>query len=780
MAGSRLQGKEVIFLAYQSLGTAFAALSISPIYVYKVTFSGKLRDHQTEDVVFGVCSLIFWTLTLVTLLKYAIIMLTADDNGEGGTFALYSLLCRHGKFGLLPNYQTADEEISTYGNAKISLRSTPSSRFRGSIDRLKRRKTLLLLLVLFGASLGMTFGALAPAISVLSSIEGVQAQVTSLHKGSVIAIASVVLIGLFVLQHRGTYRAAFVFAPIMILWSLSIAALGIYNIIVWNPNVYKALSPYFIIEFFRHTGPDGWISLGGVLLCITGTEVMFEDLGYFSAASVRIAFFCVTYPCLVLQYLGQAAFLSKNFTAFPMSFYASIPDPLFWPFFAMAVLAAIVASETAISAACSFVNQSHALGCFPRVKILHTSRWIKGRIYVPELNWVLMILCLAVAVGFRDTNHIAYAFAFAWILKAFVTTWLMSLAIHYVWHKNLAFTISFFLLFGSIETIYFSSACVKIPKGAWVPLFLSSLFMFVMYIWHYATRKKYKIDLQNKVPMKWILTLGPTLGVLRVPGIGLFYTELATGIPATFANFLSNLPAFYQVAVFVCVKTIPVPHVPHKERYLIGRIGPKSYRLYRCVVRNGYKDVHRKDDDLENDLIMSIAEFIQLEAEGCGTLDGSMDGWMAVVRTSEKFGTRLAVSESDDPIISHSSSFSDSVGCSCSKSAALLKLQSIYVKESSHLTLHRGRIYRFQLRETKFKNPQVKEELLHLVEAQQAGVTYVMGHSQVRARSNSSFLKKFAINGVYSFLSENCRSPSVALNIPQVCLIEVGMKYHVV
>lgn len=228
------------------------------------------------------------------------------------------------------------------------------------------------------------------------------------------------------------------------------------------------------------------------------------------------------------------------------------------------------------------------------------------------------------------------------------------------------------------------------------------------------------------------------------------------------------------------MKTIPVPHVPHKERYLIGRIGPKSYRLYRCVVRNGYKDVHRKDDDLENDLIMSIAEFIQLEAEGCGTLDGSMDGWMAVVRTSEKFGTRLAVSESDDPIISHSSSFSDSMGCSCSKSAALLKLQSIYVKESSHLTLHRGRIYRFQLLETKFKNPQVKEELLHLVEAQQAGVTYVMGHSQVRARSNSSFLKKFAINGVYSFLSENCRSPSVALNIPQVCLIEVGMKYHVV
>ncbi|XP_030530236.1 potassium transporter 3 [Rhodamnia argentea] len=779
MVGSKLQGKEVIFLAYQSLGTAFADLSISPIYVYKVTFSGKLRDYQTEDVVFGACSLVFWTLTVVSLFKYVIITLTADDNGEGGTFALYSLLCRHAKFGLLPNYQTADEEISTYHSPNYSLRGTTSSRFRRSIERLKRRKTLLLLLILFGASLGVTLGALTPAISVLSSIEGAQTRVTSLHERSVIAIASVVLIGLFVLQHRGTYRAAFLFAPIMILWSLSIAAVGIYNIIVWNPNVYKALCPYYIVEFFRHTGIDGWISLGGVLLCITGTEVMFAELGSFSASSLRIAFLCVTYPCLVLQYLGQAAFLSKNFTAFPRSFYASIPDPLFWPFFAMAVLAAIIASETVISAACSLVKQSQALGCFPRVKILHTSRWIKGRIYVPELNWVLMILCLAVAVGFRDTNRMAYAFAFAWILKAFVTTWLMSLVIHLVWHKNPAVTISFCLLFGSIETIYFSSACLKIPKGAWVPLFLSVLFTFVMYIWHYATRKKYKIDLNNKVPMKWILNLGPTLGVLRVPGIGLFYTDLATGIPATFAHFLSNLPAFYQVAVFVCVKTVPIPHVPHKERYLIGRIGPKSYGLYRCIVRNGYKDVHRKDDDLENDLIMSIAEFIQLESEGSGTVDGSMDGRMAVVRTSDKFGTRLAVLESDNPTISYSPSFSDSMGSSCSKSAALKKLHSIYVKESSHLTRRRGRIYHFELLETKFKNPQVKEELLLLVEAQHAGVTYVMGHSHVKARSHSSFLKKFAINAVYSFLSENCRSPAVALNIPQVCLIEVGMKYHV-
>lgn len=271
--------------------------------------------------------------------------------------------------------------------------------------------------------------------------------------------------------------------------------------------------------------------------------------------------------------------------------------------------------------------------------------------------------------------------------------------------------------------------------------------------------------------MKWILTLGPGLGIVRVPGIGLIYTELASGVPATFTHFLTNLPAFYQVVVFVCVKTVPVPYVPPKERYLIGRIGPKSYRMYRCIVRNGYKDVHSNEDDLENDLVMSLAEFIQLEAEGFGIQDGSVDGWLAVVRTSDKFGKRLVMSVSDG-----SSSSSPSVTLNSSKSPALQKLQLMYEQESPEVNL-RPRFH-FKLTDARYKDSRIKDELLEIVEAKYAGVSYIIGHSHIKAKWNAPFLRRFLINVVYSFLRKNCRGPAVVLNIPHICLIEVGMNYH--
>ncbi|KAI4326877.1 hypothetical protein L6164_019401 [Bauhinia variegata] len=620
-------------------------------------------------------------------------------------------------------------------------------------------------------------GALTPAISVISSIEGLKVQAKVVSSGMVVLISCVLLVGLYVLQHRGSHKVSFVFPPIMILWLLCIFMVGIYNVIKWNPRVYRALSPYYICKFFYITGKDGWINLGGVFLCVTGTQAMFSDLGYFKQASIRVAFCCVIYPCLVLQYMGQAAFLSKNLSAVPISFYASIPDILFWPIFVVTALAAIVASQAVISAAFSIVQQCHAFECFPRVKVVHSRRWIHGQTYIPEINWVLMIFSLAVTVGFRDINQIGYAYGVACLILTFVTTWLTSLVINLVWHQSLVVALAFIFFFGSIEILFLSSYCIKIPKGGWVPLLLSAAFLIVMYVWHYGSRKKYLFDMHNKVSMKWILTLGPSLGIVRVPGMGLIYTELATGVPATFTHFLTNLPVFYQVVVFVCVKTVPVPHVPHQERYLIGRIGPKSYRLYRCIVRNGYRSVYNNENDFENELVMSIAEFIQLEAEGSsGSLDGSVDGRLAVVRTSGKFGKRLLMSESVRVEEDSRTSFPEgALTVSSSKSPALKKLQSMYEQESPELT-NRRRI-RFELINTIYKDPRVKEELLELVEAKRAGAAYVIGHSYVKAKWNSSFIKKFAIN-LHSFLRKNCRAPAVGLNIPQISLIKVGMNYH--
>lgn len=759
-----------LLLAYQSLGVVYGDLSTSPLYVYSSAFSGRLDEKESEETILGAFSLIFWTLTLIPLLKYIFIVLSADDNGEGGTFALYSLLCRHAKFSLLPNQQAADEELSTYkyGNAVHAVGSSPFKRF---LEKHKKLRTVLLVVVLFGACMVIGDGVLTPAISVLSSVSGLQVTENKLTDGELLILACVILVGLFALQHFGTHKVAVMFAPIIIVWLISIFAVGLYNVIHWNPKVISAISPLYIIKYFRETGKTGWISLGGLLLCITGTEAMFADLGHFTALSIRLAFTFFVYPCLVVQYMGQAAYLSKNLDKIPNSFYDSIPEPVFWPVFVVATLSAIVGSQAIITATFSIVKQCHSLGCFPRVKVVHTSRHIYGQIYIPEINWILMILTLAITIGFQDTTLIGNAYGLACMTVMFITTFLMALIIIFVWYKSIFLAGAFLLFFLAIEGVYLSAAFIKVPQGGWVPLVLSSVFMVVMYIWHYGTRKKYNFDLHNKVSLRWLLGLGPSLGIVRVPGIGLIYSELATGVPAIFSHFVTNLPAFHKVLVFVCVKSVPVPYVSPEERFLIGRVCPRPYRMYRCIVRYGYKDVQRDDGDFENQLIQSIAEFIQMEAEEpqFSSSESSLDGRMAVISTRNvESSTNLIISVQEEDIGSSSSIQS-------SKSLTLQSLQSVFDEDNPV----RRRQVRFQLPSDPGMDPAVREELMDLIQAKEAGIAYIMGHSYVKARRSSSFVKRFMIDILYSFLRKNCRGPSVALNIPHISLIEVGMIYYV-
>ncbi|XP_074294371.1 potassium transporter 4-like isoform X2 [Silene latifolia] len=759
-----------LLLACQSVGVVYGDMSTSPLYVYTSAFKGNRKNYLTEDVVFGAFSLIFWTITLIPLLKYVFIVLSADDNGEGGTFALYSLLCRHAKLSLLPNQQAADEELSTYkyGHSGSIASTSPLKRF---LEKHKKLRTALLLLVLFGASMVIGDGVLTPAISVLSSVSGLRVAVPNIKEGQLMVIACVILVGLFALQHCGTHKVAFLFAPVVFIWLFSILVIGLYNIIHWNPKILHALSPHYIVRYFKETGKDGWISLGGILLCITGTETMFADIGHFTAFSVRLAFACVVYPCLVVQYMGQAAFLSKNLNSIEFSFYDSIPDPVFWPVFVIATLAAIVGSQAIITATFSIVKQCHALGCFPRVKVVHTSKHIYGQIYIPEINWILMILTLSVTIGFRDTTLIGHAYGLACMSVLLITSCLMALVITFVWQKGF-FALPFLLFFGFIEGMYLSSAFTKVAQGGWVPIMLSLVFMLVMYVWHYGTRKKYNFDLHNKVSLKWILGLGPSLGIVRVPGIGLIYSELATGVPAIFSHFVTNLPAYHKVLVFVCVKSVPVPYVSPEERFLIGRICPRPYRMYRCIVRYGYKDTPRDDGEFENLLIQSIAEFIQMESvesRYSGSDSSSFDGRMAVISTRAADATSsLIISEQDEHDINEITQ--------SSRSLTLQSLRSIYEDES---VVTRRRRVRFQVPPGPAMDPAVRDELVDLVEAKEAGVAYIMGHSYVKARRSSSFMKKLAIDIGYSFLRKNCRGPAVALNIPHISLIEVGMIYYV-
>ncbi|XP_008230631.1 PREDICTED: potassium transporter 8-like [Prunus mume] len=758
--------KTLLTLAYQSLGVVYGDLSTSPLYVYKSTFAEDIHHSETNEEIYGVLSFVFWTLTLIPLVKYVFIVLRADDNGEGGTFALYSLLSRHARVSSLPNCQLADEELSEY--TKDGVVSTSNSAFGSSLkSTLEKHRVLqkvLLILALIGTCMVIGDGVLTPAISVFSAVSGLELSMSKeQHRYVEVPVACVILVFLFALQHYGTHRVGFLFAPVVITWLFCISSIGVYNIFRWNPQVYQALSPYYMYKFLKKTQKGGWMSLGGILLCMTGSEAMFADLGHFSQLSIKIAFTFVVYPSLILAYMGQAAYLSEHHVIqsdYRIGFYESVPEKIRWPVLAIAILAAVVGSQAIITGTFSIIKQCSSLGCFPRVKIIHTSSKIHGQIYIPEINWTLMLLCLAVTIGFRDTKSMGNASGLAVITVMLVTTCLMSLVIVLCWHKSIFLAICFILFFGSIEALYFSASLIKFREGAWVPIALSFIFLVVMYVWHYGTFKKYEFDVQNKVSINWLLSLGPTLGIVRVRGIGLIHTELVSGIPAIFSHFVTNLPAFHQVVVFLCIKSVPVPHVGPEERFLVGRVGPKEYRLYRCIARYGYRDVHKDDIEFERDLVCSIAEFIRSERPECDVSLEKLedDEKMTVVGTSSSNldGIRISVDDAD-----------------FSEMASTSELQEIRPTEKPKKRV------RFVVPESPQIDREAVEELQELMEAREAGMAFILGHSYVKAKRGSNLMKKLVINVGYDFLRRNFRGPTYALSIPRASTLEVGMVYHV-
>ncbi|KAM0942634.1 putative potassium transporter [Dioscorea sansibarensis] len=761
--------RTVLTLAYQSLGVVYGDLSTSPLYVYKSTFAEDIEHSESNEEIYGVLSFVFWTLTLIPLLKYVFIVLRADDNGEGGTFALYSLLCRHARVGFLPNCQLADEELSAYkktdggphlsnGEIAATANSSEASRMKRLLEKHQVLQRLLLILALIGTCMVIGDGILTPAISVFSAVSGLELSMAREHHKCVeVPVTCFILVCLFALQHYGTHRVGFLFAPIVVMWLLCISLIGVYNILHWNPHVYQALSPYYMYKFLRKTQRDGWMSLGGILLCITGSEAMFADLGHFSQLSIKIAFTSMVYPSLILAYMGQAAYLSRHHiieSDYRIGFYVSVPEQIRWPVLAIAILAAVVGSQAIITGTFSIIKQCSALGCFPRVKIVHTSSKFHGQIYIPEINWILMILCLAVTIGFRDTKRMGNASGLAVITVMLVTTCLMSLVMVLCWNKSILLAVCFIVFFGTIEALYFSASLIKFLEGAWVPIALAFIFMIIMYVWHYGTLKKYEFDVQNKVSINWLLGLGPTLGIVRVRGIGLIHTELVSGIPAIFSHFVTNLPAFHQVLVFLCIKSVPVPYVHPGERFLIGRIGPKEFRLYRCIVRYGYRDVHKDDLEFEKDLVCSVAEFIRTEAN-------------TSLEEPEKDDERMAVVGEGSRLCEENGIPDDEAGPSNSREIR------------SPVIMSRKKKVRFVLPESPQLNIAVREELQELMEAREAGMAFILGHSHMRAKSGSSLLKRFVIDVAYDFLRRNCRGLDYAVSIPHASTLEVGMIYHV-
>ncbi|VAH84082.1 unnamed protein product [Triticum turgidum subsp. durum] len=517
-----------LHLAFQSLGVVYGDMGTSPLYVFSSTFTGGIKD--TDDLL-GVMSLIIYTVLLLPLMKYCFIVLRANDNGDGGTFALYSLISRYARISLIPNQQAEDATVSHYKLESPTNRVKRAHWIKEKMENSPKFKVILFLVTILATSMVIGDGVLTPCISVLSAVTGIKQSAKSLTQGQIAGIAIGILIVLFLVQRFGTDKVGYTFGPVIFIWFILIAGIGIYNLIKHDTGILKAFNPQYIVEYFQRNGKDGWISLGGVILCITGTEAMFADLGHFNVRAIQIGFSAVLLPSVLLAYMGQAAYLRIHPEDVADTFYKSIPGPLYWPTFVVAVAAAIIASQAMISGAFAIIAQSQVLGCFPRVRVTHTSKKYHGQVYIPEINYALMILCVAVTAIFQTTDKIGNAYGIAVVFVMFITTLLVTLVMAMIWKTSLLWIALFPIIFGGAELLYLSSAFYKFVEGGYLPLGFAAILMLIMGTWHYVHVHRYKYELKNKVSNNYVADLATRRNLARLPGIGVLYSELVQGIP---------------------------------------------------------------------------------------------------------------------------------------------------------------------------------------------------------------------------------------------------------
>ncbi|KAK6139124.1 hypothetical protein DH2020_027132 [Rehmannia glutinosa] len=452
-------------LAFQSIGVIYGDIGTSPLYVFSSTFPDGI-DHK--DDILGVLSLIIYTIILVPMVKYVFIVLWANDNGDGGTFALYSKICRYANVALIPKNQPEDTQLSNYRMEETLNETKGSQKMKETMEKSLTTKIVLFLVTILGTSMVIGDGVLTPCIS-----------------DAVVYISILILIGLFCVQRFGTDKVGYAFAPVLCLWFLFITVIGVYNLFKHDASVLRAFNPKYIIEYFKRTGKKGWISLGGAVLCITGTEAMFADLGHFNVPAVQISFSTVVFPSILLAYIGQASYLSKFPENAATVFYDSIPT--------------VIASQAMISGTFAIISQSLSLGCFPRVKVVHTSSKYEGQVYIPEINYIFMVACVLVTYGFKTTVKIGNAYGIAVVSVMLITTSLLTLIMILIWKTKIWWTALFFTVFMSIELVYFSSVLYKFVQGGYLPLAFSFVLMSMMAVWHYAQKQRYMFELKNKL-----------------------------------------------------------------------------------------------------------------------------------------------------------------------------------------------------------------------------------------------------------------------------------------
>ena len=534
-------------LALGALGVVFGDIGTSPLYTMKEVFGGH-HLALTQGNVLGILSLVFWSLMLVVSLKYVSVMMRADNKGEGGILALLAL---------------------AQGQAPLG----------------SRIRWVLMSLGFLGASLFFGDSLITPAISVLSAVEGLEMGAPALHP-FIVPLALGILVGLFVIQRHGTAVIGKLFGPVMLLWFTVLGLLGLLGILR-NPQVLAALSPAYALHFFAAHGVAGFLILGAVVLAITGAEALYADMGHFGRRPIQLVWFAYVLPALVLNYFGQGALLLASPEAVRNPFYMLAPEWALYPMVGLATVATVIASQAVISGAFSVTRQVIQMGYAPRLIIRHTSAAEAGQIYIPFVNWTLMVGVALLVLGFQSSSNLAAAYGIAVTGTFAIDTILVCMVMRVRWGLGLGATLAGMLTFLTIDLAFFSANAVKIPDGGWFPLAAAMLVFTLLVTWKRGreiVQQRLQETAQPLAPFVDVLLAHPPI---RVPGTAVFMTADAHGAPSAMLHNLKHNKVLHERVVILNVRHADVPYVAADRRLEMEKL---AEGFYHVVVRYGFMD----------------------------------------------------------------------------------------------------------------------------------------------------------------------------------------------
>lgn len=552
------RGRRLAILTVTALGVVFGDIGTSPLYALSESFLLS-RQHgllPTQANVYGILSLILWSLTIIVTVKYVAFVMRADNKGEGGIVALLALLLR-----------------------KHAAKMTARELF------------LLISVGLLGAALLYGDGVITPAISVLGAMEGLKIASPALGRFAVWPTV-IILMLLFLFQRKGTARVGGVFGPIMALWFITIAVLGVREIIQ-EPRILLAVNPWYALQFFLAHGQTGFILLGAVVLAVTGAEALYADMGHFGKRPIRVAWLALVFPALLLNYFGQGALLLRDPTSVSNPFYLLAPRPLLYPLIVLATLAAIIASQALISGAFSLTQQLVQLGYWPRVTIVHTSKQEHGQIYIPEVNNALMLGCLFVVIYFGSVTDISAAYGIAVTGTMIMTTLLFFVVATRIWNWPLGKALIVAGLFLIVDVAFFGANVIKFAQGGWFPLLVGAALYTIMTTWNRGRALLRVLLMERSIPVEELLRSIEGSRIPRVPGTAIFMTSEAEGVPVVLLHHLKHNKVLHERVILLSVLSREFPDVPQEKRLTIE---PLSQGFFRAKAYYGFMQTPSADE----------------------------------------------------------------------------------------------------------------------------------------------------------------------------------------